>query len=311
VSVIRALLLCAVLATSAHAQDAPRAAGTFQLAEGDILVEGKDGKARAPATGGDVFEGDTITTFPRAEAQLQMADGASLIVRESSKITIAAYVADGGDGDRSLIELARGALRSITGWIGRYNRANYAIRTPLVTIGVRGTDHEPTHLLPGDPRGEPGSYDKVNEGTTFMQTAEGSFDVPRGRAAFRPQARDARARLLASVPGFFRPGRFEQRFESRAREARRTIQERRQARRELARQRGAAGGAKAVRPAQPQKAAPKGARQERKASERPRDAAKAIKDARPSAGTPRPQLRERPQRPRGAKDDRRPGPGRR
>jgi hypothetical protein len=232
---ILVLLAAFCLPVLVLAQDAPRAAGTFQLAEGDILVEGKDGRARAPAAGGEVFQGDTITTFPRAEAQLQMADGASLIVRESSKLTIAEYVADGGDGDRSLIELARGALRSITGWIGQYNRANYRIRTPLVTIGVRGTDHEPSHLLEGDPRGEPGSYDKVNEGTTFMQTAEGSFEVPRGRAAFRSQARGSRARLLASVPGFFRPGRFEQRFEGRAREARRTIVERRQARRELLR----------------------------------------------------------------------------
>lgn len=225
----------ACLAPGALAQDAPRAAGTFQLAEGDILVEGQDGKARAPAAGGEVFEGDTITTFPRAEAQLQMADGASLIVRENSKITIAEYVADGGDGDRSLIELARGALRSITGWIGQYNRANYRIRTPLVTIGVRGTDHEPSHLLEGDPRGAPGSYDKVNEGRTFMQGAEGVVEVPANRAVFRAQARGARPRLLASVPGFFKPGRFERRFEGRAREARRTIVERRQARRELLR----------------------------------------------------------------------------
>ena len=304
VRLARILILLATFCLAFAAQAQARVAGTFQLAEGDILVEGKDGKARAPEAGGEVFEGDTITTFARAEAQLQMADGASLIVRESSRITIAAYVADGGEDDRSLIELARGALRSITGWIGQYNRANYRIRTPLVTIGVRGTDHEPTHLLEGDPRGAPGSYDKVNEGTTFMQTAEGSFEVPRGRAAFRSQARGARARLLASVPGFFRPGRFEQRFESRAREARGAIQERRQARRELVRQRGAPGGAKAVRPAPAQKAAPKGPRPEREAQERPRAAAKAIKQARPSAGAERPQLRERPRRPRSARDQR-------
>ncbi|MGH8722242.1 MAG: FecR family protein, partial [Burkholderiales bacterium] len=174
----------ACLAPSAHARDAPRAAGTFQLAEGDILVEGKDGKARAPAAGGEVFEGDTITTFASAEIHLQMADGASLIVRENSKLTIAEYVADGGEDDRSLIDLAKGALRSITGWIGQYNRANYRIRTPLVTIGVRGTDHEPSHLLEGDPRGEAGSYDKVNEGRTFMQGAEGIVEVPANRVVF-------------------------------------------------------------------------------------------------------------------------------
>jgi hypothetical protein len=272
----------ACLARSALAQDAPRAAGTFELAEGDILVEGKDGKARAPAAGGEVFEGDTITTFPRAEAQLQMADGASLIVRENSKLTIAEYVADGGDDDRSLIDLAKGALRSITGWIGQYNRANYRIRTPLVTIGVRGTDHEPSHLLEGDPRGEPGSYDKVNEGRTYMQGPQGTVEVPANRAVFRAQARGARPRLLASVPGFFRPGRFERRFEGRAREVRRTIKERRQARRELLqRERGA-------RQLQPN----------RSLKDRPR------RELRQPERAPRQRLEERRERRRSARDQR-------
>jgi FecR protein len=241
--VTRAWLFFALLlaAGPAAAQDAPRVAGVIDLAEGDILLEARDGKARLPGVGGEVFEGDTVTTFPAAEIQLHMADGASLIVRENSKITIAAYVADGGDQDRSLIELAKGALRSITGWIGRYNRENYAIRTPLVTIGVRGTDHEPSHLLEGDPRGEPGSYDKVNEGRAFMKSAEGVVEVPAKRAVFRSRARGGRPRLLASVPAFFRPGRFEKRFEQHARERRAALVDKRQARREFVRQRRGAG----------------------------------------------------------------------
>jgi hypothetical protein len=229
---MRALLLSLLLATSAFAQDAaPRVAGTIELADGDVLLEGRDGRTRLPAVDESVFEGDTVTTFPGAEIHLQMADGASLIVRENSKITIAAYVADGGSEDRSLIELAKGALRSITGWIGQYNRSSYSIRTPLVTIGVRGTDHEPSHLLEGDSRGAPGSYDKVNEGTAFMQGPGGVVEVPKDRAVFRGAARGARPRLLASVPKFFRPGRFERRFEGRAREVRKSIRERRLARR--------------------------------------------------------------------------------
>ena len=188
------LVLCACLAPLAQAQrDAPRIAGAIELTDGDVLLEGRDGKTRLPANGENVFEGDTVTTFPNGEIHLQMADGASLIVRENSKITIAQYVADGGDNDRSLIDLAKGALRSITGWIGQYNRANYKIRTPLVTIGVRGTDHEPSHLLEGDPRGEPGSYDKVNEGRTYMQGPQGTVDVPANRVVFRGHARGARA----------------------------------------------------------------------------------------------------------------------
>jgi len=239
---IRALLACLLLAGAAQAQDAPRVAGSFQLVEGSVRLEDKAGRPRAAAVGGEVYEGDTLSTEAGAEAHLQMADGASLILRENSRITVAAYVADGGEGDRSLIELARGALRSITGWIGRYNRSNYAIRTPLVTIGVRGTDHEPAHLLEGDPRGEPGSYDKVNEGTTFMKSDEGTVEVAASRAAFRAHGRAVRARLLERRPAFYRPGRFERRFESRAREARKTIRERREARRELLKQRRAPAG---------------------------------------------------------------------
>ena len=234
------ILLAFALASLAQAQESPRVAGSIELTDGDVLLESKDGQARLPVNGESVFEGDTVTTFPNGEIHLQMADGASLIVRERSKITIAEYVADGGENDRSVVDLAKGVLRSITGWIGQYNRSNYRIRTPLVTIGVRGTDHEPSHLLEGDPRGEPGSYDKVNEGKTFMQGPQGTVEVPANRVVFRAQARGARARLLDRAPGFYRPGRFEQRFEGRAREVRRTIQERRQARREFLRQRGPA-----------------------------------------------------------------------
>jgi hypothetical protein len=244
---LKPLLAAAVLcfAGLAAAQDAPRVAGSVELAVGDVMVESKSGAARAPAAGGEVFEGDTITTFPKGELQLHMADNASIIVRENSKITLTAYVADGGDEDRSLIDLARGAMRAITGWIGQYNRERYAVRTPLVTIGVRGTDHEPTHLLPGDPRGEPGSYDKVNEGRVVMQSPEGKLEIPAGRSAFRGREAGGRARLLASNPGFYRPGRHEARFEARARDARKQMRESREARRDYVQKvRGASGSRK-------------------------------------------------------------------
>jgi len=274
---VKLLLAAAALAAAglAAAQEAPRVAGTVELAAGDVLIEAQDGRARAPVQGGEVFEGDTITTFAKGELHLHMADGASLIVREDSKVTLTAYVADGGEQDRSLLDLAKGALRSITGWIGEFNRERYAVRTPLVTIGVRGTDHEPTHLLPGDPRGEPGTYDKVNEGRVFMQSKEGVVEVPKGRSAFRPRARAARARLLAAHPRFYRAGRFEKRFEGRAREARKHIRERRQARRDFVRKmRGGSGartpGALKPRPRQDLREKRQSRRQQRRAPTRER-----------------------------------------
>jgi hypothetical protein len=145
-----------------------------------------------------------------------MMDGASFIVRERTRVRITEYVADGGGRDKSLMDLAEGALRAITGWIGAYNRSNYRIRTPLVTIGVRGTDHEPTHLLEGDPRGQPGSYDKVNEGRAFMESKQGTVEIPANTAAFQALASGSVPQLLAAIPGFFKPGSNEAQFVQRA-----------------------------------------------------------------------------------------------
>jgi hypothetical protein len=214
---------------AAPAQAQPRIAGKVELAEGFARIQGKDQRERRPAVGEQVFEGDAIATAPKAELHLRMADGASLIVRERTKLTITAYVADGGAQDRSLLDLAEGALRAITGWIGKHNRANYAVRTPLVTIGVRGTDHEPTHLVQGDPRGKPGSYDKVNAGLAVMQTPQGSVEIPANKAAFL-SLEGVPPQLLDAVPDFFKPGKYEQEFTARARQVERALDELRKGR---------------------------------------------------------------------------------
>lgn len=233
-----AVLGALCLASTAQGQAQPRVAGSIAFAEGIAQIQAKGKPDRRPVRGENVHEGDAITTSGLSELHLAMADGASLIVRENSRIALTEYVADGGDKDRSLVDLARGALRSITGWIGQYNRANYKVRTPLVTIGVRGTDHEPTHLLEGDPRGAPGSYDKVNEGSAFMQTPRGVVDIPANRAVFQALHADGLPQLLATIPTFFKPGRFEQQFLQRAQELRNAIPQKRLDRIEFLRKRG-------------------------------------------------------------------------
>lgn len=210
----------------------PRQAGTVEFVAGDSMITPRAGNSRLAAEGGQVNEGDTVITFNGAEAQLRMLDGAYLMVRANSRIKIQAYVADGGEDDRSILELIKGTVRSITGWIGKYNRAAYEIRTPiLVTIGVRGTDHEVTYIPPGDSRGKPGVYDKVNEGEAVMRSGDNVVEVPPNRAVFSAWGtRPRRPRLLASIPRFFRPGPHELVFARRAHAAVRTLAAQRQAR---------------------------------------------------------------------------------
>lgn len=212
---------------AAHAQ--PRVAGKIELTEGIARIEAQGQPARRPAAGERVHEGETIATAAGAELHLAMADGASIIVRERTRLRITAYIADGGKSDRSLLDLTEGALRAITGWIGRHNRGNYAVRTPLVTIGVRGTDHEPTHFLEGDPRGKPGTYDKVNEGVVVMRSPQGEVAIPKGRAAFL-SLDGLPPQLLEAIPAFFKPGAYEREFAARAQQAERALEELRQGR---------------------------------------------------------------------------------
>jgi len=279
--VLRLALVSGLLvASAALAQDPPPpvsadgAAGVIDFVEGDSLIEAKGGATRIGKLGDPVYPADTITTFSNAELHLKMADGAYFSVRENSKLTITEYVANGDDGDRSLIDLARGAFRSITGWIGKYRAENYQVRTPMVTIGVRGTDHEPTHLLPGDPRGEPGSYDKVNEGRTVMRSERGSVEVAPNRAAFFRTDQRRAPRVLASVPTFFKPARNEQRFAERARASVRTIDTQRATRRDAVRKARGVAPAKGGAKPRPMSQAP--ARPER-SSDRPAQKAAAQK----------------------------------
>jgi hypothetical protein len=299
------LALVAVVAChAALAQDAPapRVAGTVELVEGLARVEGKDRRVRTPAAGQTVLEGDTISTLSDSEVQLQMADGALFIVRERTRVTITEYVADGGSGDRSLMDLAEGALRAITGWIGNYNRNSYRIRTPLVTIGVRGTDHEPSHIPIGDPRGEPGSYDKVNEGAAFMETKQGIVEVPKSRVVFHSASAKGAPRFLDRAPRFYRPGRHEQRFVARAQEVRRTIPQRRFERQEFVRQHGAKAGATAPQRAAPGRPLPQdGAPRTRPAGKS--SAPKARNDGEVRA-VKKPQRPEHDERPKGGKAQR-------
>jgi hypothetical protein len=221
--------------TVASTVPSPRVAGTIELAAGDAMIESSDGKARLPKVGDTLSEGETIVTFPQGELHVHMEDGAYLSVRENTRLKIAAYVAEGGKNDTSVLELVRGSLRSVTGWIGKFNRSAYQIKTPTATIGVRGTDHEPTVIAAGDPRGEAGTYDKVNEGRTVLQTGPHAVEVGANQAAFQASSGAARPRVLPSVPAFFKPTPNEQRFVARSREVRETLDTRRIDRREAVR----------------------------------------------------------------------------
>ena len=211
------------------------AVGKLDSFEGDVKISSKSG-FKTVAAGLEVEEGDLVRTGANAWALFEMSDGASITVRPATELRITQYryAANGPAAQNSsVIELARGALRVITGLIGQTNRQGYAINTPTSTMGIRGTDHEPAYHPPGAGEDQPpGAYDKVNEGETFIRNEKGQeVTVKRGGYGFVSHDRRMAPRLLQAEPAFYRRhAEIDQRVAARREAMHRRIQEQRQLR---------------------------------------------------------------------------------
>lgn len=221
-----AALLCCV-----PARALPAGAGRIDALEGAVTVVSR-GAERPASTDMEVEEGDTLRTGTSAWALVEMIDGGSLTLRPDTVLTIATYRYSGHDdgSEKSVLSLVRGALRSITGSIGRYQPRNYTITTPTATLGVRGTDHEPAYYPP-DARGGrlehgAGTYDKVNDGETFIRTPKGEVRLKSGQYGFAQHDLRRPPRLLAKPPRFYqRHAGFDRKVAERRRELHRRIEE--------------------------------------------------------------------------------------
>ena len=95
------------------------------------------GSGGALAVGSKVFQNEVITTGAASLAQLLFLDQTNLSVGPQSRVTLDKFVYNPNRSAGSVIFSAtKGAFRFIT---GSQDPHNYEIKTPVATIGVRGT----------------------------------------------------------------------------------------------------------------------------------------------------------------------------
>ena len=117
-------------------------AATLTSVRGEVRMV-VDQSRHGPAAQNDRIEnGMTVTTGPNAQAVLRFDDGQQVVLNQNTefKITEFRYNETNPAADRSSFEMLKGALRMITGAIGRRNPNTFALRIPQATIGVRGTE---------------------------------------------------------------------------------------------------------------------------------------------------------------------------
>lgn len=185
-------------------------AGEVRFALGDAKVQRASGTQERLERGTRLAEGDTVITGASGHVQITMVDNAVVAVRPNTQLKLEEYRYSGkADGsERGIFGLIRGGFRSITGLIGQQNRNAYSVRTPTATIGIRGTDHESMHIpppAPGEtPVGDPGTYDKVNSGSTILQTSSGSIVIQPNQVGFAPAQPGSPPVTLPKIPDFMR-----------------------------------------------------------------------------------------------------------
>ena len=132
------LALTALLAASAPvtALNTPLQIGTTFSVKKDVV--GKlESRARALKKGDQVHQDETIETATESEGEFVFQDDTKLAVGPNAKITLDRFVYDPDkkDGD-IIINATKGAFRFMS---GSAKKTAYTIKSPVASIGVRGT----------------------------------------------------------------------------------------------------------------------------------------------------------------------------
>jgi hypothetical protein len=144
---------CWLFASAAQAEGT--AAGTVTLVTGHASAATAAGGVRDLIKGGAVYAGETIITSASSFVNIEFTDGGRVLLRPESRFAIERYQFAGGaqpaaqpagaapaQQESAFFHLLKGGFRAVSGLIGHVRHEDYAVQTPVATIGIRGTDYE-------------------------------------------------------------------------------------------------------------------------------------------------------------------------
>ncbi len=178
----------------------------FTLGRVDIQRDG----AVLPATRGmPVQAGDQMDLGPTSRTQIRMNDGAMIALQPGSSFVIEEYqlpdsvvaalaqvqaapapapaaptrvatpASDSAAriGGRALFSLLKGGFRTITGLIGKSDQDVYQLKTPIATIGIRGTTYSATYCAGNCGSAPSGLYVGVSSGKVMVTNNTGTLPL--------------------------------------------------------------------------------------------------------------------------------------
>jgi hypothetical protein len=143
-SLLKRLAVCVVgmvLVVMTGLASASQVVGEVTLTIGKSKIERTATEAE-PQKGGSVQEGDVIRTSDNGHVHIRFIDGARVSVRPNSVFRIHEFKYSPADPAASVVRLSldSGEARSISGAAAQAAKDRFRLNTPLVAIGVKGTD---------------------------------------------------------------------------------------------------------------------------------------------------------------------------
>lgn len=179
-------LLAAMSATPpARSQDSAQGtdAAVVLSASGATTLVGRSSVSTPLRTDVPIRSGDLIRTGSDGRVQLRFTDGALISIQPDSDFRVERYAFD-ARSERGFFELARGAVRTVSGRIGKRDRDDWRLTTPTATIGIRGTEFSVEEVVclksACAPGVEPGLTVSVVSGRVAVSNRGGAIEVPAG-----------------------------------------------------------------------------------------------------------------------------------
>jgi len=175
------------------------AAATTQAISGEVQMAPAKGDYGALAFGQRVESGATIKTGATGRVVLRFDDGQMVSISEGSLFVISDYKFNAHKPAESnfAVSLFKGGMRAVTGAIGEANKNNVSFKTPVATVGIRGTDFQ----LYMDNK----LYINVLSGT-IVATNEGGTATFDAKSQPTGQVLNAQTRPTAAPPAAFPAG---------------------------------------------------------------------------------------------------------
>jgi hypothetical protein len=181
--------------------------GTVAESIGKVVAVDKRQVSRKLKIGAPVFLGDKVITGEEGFVRLRMIDDAVLDLRCFSIMVIEEYALN-TTNRRSILNLLQGSLKKVTGRIGKMTEDVYELRTPVASVGVRGTEYAlrvfQSKGCGGTVDADDGFYLEVIKGLVDVHNEAGRQVVAKGETAYVPLPK-AMPRKVKLKPGIFKP----------------------------------------------------------------------------------------------------------